>query len=39
MWGAAAARRLLSETGFADVSLRTLPHDPLNAYYIARKAG
>ena len=39
MWGAETARRMLAEAGFASVELKTLPHDPLNAYYIARKAG
>jgi 2-polyprenyl-3-methyl-5-hydroxy-6-metoxy-1,4-benzoquinol methylase len=39
MWGAETARRMLAEAGFANVALQTLPHDPLNAYYIARKAG
>jgi hypothetical protein len=39
MWGAETARRMLAAAGFASVELKTLPHDPLNAYYIARKAG
>jgi SAM-dependent methyltransferase len=39
MWGAATARRMLGEAGFADVDLHSLPHDQLNLYYVARKAG
>jgi 2-polyprenyl-3-methyl-5-hydroxy-6-metoxy-1,4-benzoquinol methylase len=38
MWGAETARRMLAEAGFTDVELKTLPHDPLNVYYIARRA-
>lgn len=39
MWGAETARRMLEEAGFAKVELRTLPHDPLNFYFVARKRG
>jgi SAM-dependent methyltransferase len=39
MWGAATARRMLAEAGFTGVELHTLPHDPQNAYYVARKTG
>ena len=37
MWGRRAARRLLAEAGFGSVELQTLPHDPINLYYVARK--
>jgi len=39
MWGAATARRMLEEAGFAKVRIETLAHDVLNSYYIARKQG
>ena len=39
MWGAEAARRMLAEAGFADVVERTLPHDRINLFYVARKPG
>jgi 2-polyprenyl-3-methyl-5-hydroxy-6-metoxy-1,4-benzoquinol methylase len=39
MWGAATARRMLAAAGFASVDMHRLPHDQLNAYYIARKSG
>jgi hypothetical protein len=38
MWGVENACRMLGEAGFAKVEVRTLPHDPLNQYYTARKA-
>lgn len=37
MWGAELACRMLAEVGFHDVSVRTLPHDPINQYYVARR--
>ncbi|MDJ0866091.1 MAG: methyltransferase domain-containing protein [Myxococcota bacterium] len=37
MWGEATARRMLGEAGFGAVDVRTLPHDDLNYYYVARK--
>lgn len=37
MWGAEVACRMLAEVGFQDVSVRTLPHDPINQYYVARR--
>jgi SAM-dependent methyltransferase len=39
MWGVRTARRMLDEAGFADLSVETLPHDHMNFYYVARKAG
>ncbi len=38
MWGADVARRMLAEAGFQSVDVKTLPHDAMNNYYIARKA-
>jgi 2-polyprenyl-3-methyl-5-hydroxy-6-metoxy-1,4-benzoquinol methylase len=36
-WGEEQARRLLAEAGFGDVALHTLPHDPMNYYYVCSK--
>ncbi|MFO6464222.1 class I SAM-dependent methyltransferase [Jannaschia sp. KMU-145] len=36
MWGVETAQEYLVETGFASVALHRLPHDPLNAYMVAR---
>jgi SAM-dependent methyltransferase len=36
MWGAKTARRMLGEAGFAEVEVKSLPHDVMNHYYIAR---
>ncbi len=33
-WGEHKARELLAEAGFAEVEVKTLPHDPLNYYYV-----
>jgi 2-polyprenyl-3-methyl-5-hydroxy-6-metoxy-1,4-benzoquinol methylase len=38
MWGLETARHMLSEAGFARVEVRTLEHDLMNFYYVARKA-
>jgi len=38
MWGQRTARRMLAEAGFGSVEVRALPHDPINLYYVARKA-
>lgn len=37
MWGRETACRMLAEAGFAKVEVRTLPHDVINYYYVARK--
>jgi SAM-dependent methyltransferase len=37
MWGAERAQRMLEESGFPKIEIRSLPHDLLNRYYIARK--
>jgi 2-polyprenyl-3-methyl-5-hydroxy-6-metoxy-1,4-benzoquinol methylase len=34
-WGEEKALELLAEAGFANVEVRTLPHDIINSYYIA----
>jgi SAM-dependent methyltransferase len=39
MWGVETARRMLDEAGFTDLEVETLPHDLMNFYYVARKAG
>jgi len=38
MWGSETARRMLDEAGFGKVEVKTLPHDLLNFYYVARRA-
>jgi SAM-dependent methyltransferase len=37
MWGVETARRMLAEAGFARVEVRTLEHDLMNFYYVARR--
>ncbi len=37
MWGEELAHRMLVEAGFASVDQTSLPHDPVNTYYIARR--
>lgn len=39
MWGAETARRMLEDAGFAKLEVRTLPHDLLNQYTVARLRG
>jgi SAM-dependent methyltransferase len=39
MWGLETARRMLADAGFAHVEVRTLEHDLMNSYYVARKGG
>lgn len=36
MWGVETAEEYLAEAGFASVEMHRLPHDPLNAYFVAR---
>jgi 2-polyprenyl-3-methyl-5-hydroxy-6-metoxy-1,4-benzoquinol methylase len=36
MWGVESATRMLEAAGFAGLEVRTLPHDLLNQYYVAR---
>ena len=35
MWGKETALRMLQEAGFSSVRVESLPHDPLNFFYIA----
>jgi SAM-dependent methyltransferase len=37
MWGAETAQRMLAEAGFGKVEVKSLPHDVINFYYIARR--
>ena len=37
MWGCETASRMLEAVGFAPPEVTTLPHDPINLYYVARK--
>ena len=37
MWGVETARRMLAEAGFGRVDVRSLEHDLMNFYYVARK--
>lgn len=36
-WGVPAAEQLLRDSGFGSVAVHELPHDPQNAYYVARR--
>ncbi|MBJ3764650.1 class I SAM-dependent methyltransferase, partial [Maribius pontilimi] len=36
MWGVETAEEYLAETGFETVETHRLPHDPINAYFVAR---
>ncbi|MBS7698666.1 MULTISPECIES: methyltransferase domain-containing protein [unclassified Chelatococcus] len=36
MWGVELAEQMLREAGFSDIVVHRLPHDPMNAYFIAR---
>lgn len=36
MWGVETAEEYLADTGFASVEMHRLPHDPINAYFVAR---
>jgi hypothetical protein len=36
VWGKELALRMLAEAGFRDVRVDTLPHDPINYYYVAQ---
>ena len=36
MWGVETAKEYLAEAGFGGVETHRLPHDPLNAYFVAR---
>ena len=36
-WGKAKALQMLGEAGFEDIRVETLPHDPMNFYFLCRK--
>ena len=36
MWGVETAEEYLEEVGFTAVETHRLPHDPINAYFVAR---
>jgi hypothetical protein len=36
MWGVEMATEMLSSAGFTQVQMTRLPHDPVNAYFVAR---
>ncbi|TNC71298.1 class I SAM-dependent methyltransferase [Rubellimicrobium roseum] len=36
MWGMETATEMLERAGFANVTVTRLPHDPFNAYFVAR---
>jgi len=38
MWGWETAEAMLRRAGFAEISRRNLPHDPVNVWFLARKA-
>jgi SAM-dependent methyltransferase len=38
MWGREQAESMIADAGFRGVRVETLPHDPLNYYYVATKA-
>lgn len=38
MWGVQKAREVFSNAGFTDIALHNLPADPMNNYYVCRKA-
>ena len=37
VWGEQLARERMTNVGFTDISVESLPHDPLNSYFIAHK--
>jgi hypothetical protein len=39
VWGEETALEMLADAGFSDVSLHRLPHDIMNAYFVARRDG
>jgi SAM-dependent methyltransferase len=38
VWGEQKAREMLADAGFTDVDVESIEGDPINSYYIARKA-
>ena len=39
MWGVQKAREIFGNAGFSDVTIHSVEGDPLNNYYVCRKAG
>lgn len=39
MWGWETARQMLTEAGFDSVEKHVLPHDPMNVWFVSRRAG
>ena len=37
MWGVELATEMLGKAGFGDVKMTRLPHDIVNAYFVARR--
>jgi hypothetical protein len=37
MWGREVAERYLRESGFGELEIHRLEHDPQNDYYVVRK--
>lgn len=37
MWGAERALQMLADAGFTDARVHTLPHDPINQYFVAHR--
>lgn len=37
MWGIAKAKKYIKKAGFTNVTVKTLPHDVMNAYFLISK--
>lgn len=37
MWGWETAERMLRDAGYTDIQRHTLPHDPMNVWFVSRK--
>jgi hypothetical protein len=37
MWGEELAREMIREAGFGQVSVKRLPHDIMNCYYVIKR--
>ncbi|MGI0481179.1 class I SAM-dependent methyltransferase [Geminocystis sp. CENA526] len=37
MWGEETALEMLQQAGFSEITVKQLPHDPMNNFYISRK--
>ena len=38
MWGWETAQAMLRAAGFGEVTRHALPHDPMNVWFVSRKA-